>query len=261
MNIISEINQLVKLAWVPKGLKARRYFSDNQAAEDQIAAAERQQDLEAIAKARNADAAKILPRGVKPRAAMPHNGYVTSRNAPVSWENDKTIHPSRNELAWKNYASQKSTRMLANMNKTLTSDDAYAEIMRRKPGMNPAQARRLAGMVAKNYRLDAHGNWVAKWGRPARTNSMIAKAFRANPAGGGAYAASTAPAQSTKQASFKDLWGKLKGVDWKKALRGWLTRYSDPDFIGVAPMQASDRAQAVASTPSVATVAQPVGAK
>jgi len=76
---------------------------------------------------------------------------------------------------WQDYAS---TKMMAGMNKSISVEDAYNEIMRRKPGMDQTKARRLAPMVAKNYRIDANGKWVARSSDPYSTNKSIAMNLR-----------------------------------------------------------------------------------
>lgn len=131
------------------------------------------------------------------RRAQPYGTQTISRNAPVSqvassdiqpykaWEDPRWLaekgmnQPTAPSASrWLAYKNAPSTKMMQNASRRLTADDAYAEIMRRRPGMDPAQARRLAPMVAKNYRTDANGNWVAIGNRPARTNASIASSFR-----------------------------------------------------------------------------------
>lgn len=101
------------------------------------------------------------------RTATPNS----SATQPARWSNGQM----KSTYTKQQIASAPSTKMMANMNRQLTEADAYKEIMRRRPGMSQSKAMALAPLVAKNYRIDANGHWVAK---SRMANSNIASAVR-----------------------------------------------------------------------------------
>lgn len=105
----------------------------------------------------------------------------------------KPSGPFRNWQGWQN---AKSTQMMANMNRRITESDAYNEILRRRPGIDPQRAKLLAPMVAKNYRIDANGKWVNMFGSGGNRN-IVAKFNKALPAiAGGSSSRVKAPAKA-----------------------------------------------------------------
>lgn len=216
MKAIDEINRLVKKAYIdyfkPYGNPSYDEITPSMARQG----IRKRQDLDFIRNGmkRNATYGRQLPSGTV--GSSYRTNYVQSKGAPVSTVANSQIKPYRawEDPAWiaeqakrqgvnpskttsgQLMAGTQSAQMQKNINTTLTPQMAYKEIMRRRPGMNPEQARRLSAMVAKNYKLDANGNYVAIGGNANRTNSMIANRFRAG------YPSSNMAGSAPKQTPF-----------------------------------------------------------
>ena len=93
---------------------------------------------------------------------------------PARWSNGQMKNPYTKAQI----AQAPSTKMMENLNRQLTEEDADKESRRRRPGMDQQKARALAPLVAKNYRLDANVKWTA---RTAKTNQNIASTMRKGP--------------------------------------------------------------------------------
>lgn len=175
VDALKEIDYMVKRAQLMPDIKPVTYFNPEESYDPELPGllAEYRKKMDQKRQQERQRFMNPVPKAVRlfQNRQMP--------DLPARPQSDgKPSGPFRNWQGWQN---AKSTQMMANMNRRLTESDAYNEILRRRPGIDPRRAKLLAPMVAKNYRVNANGEWVNTSGSGGNRN-IVAQFNKALPA-------------------------------------------------------------------------------